>query len=93
MAEEHLQWQAVDWMMTVRFEDMKNSFEEKVDALFRYDQPRRECGTLLLLLSCSSHCKRLRTHFHTQAWAIYPDMAWAARRQDSAHTLPCVELG
>jgi hypothetical protein len=30
MAQEHLQWQTVDWMMTVRFEDMKKSFSKTV---------------------------------------------------------------
>jgi hypothetical protein len=35
MAEEHLQWQGMDWMITVKFEDMKHSFEARVNDLFR----------------------------------------------------------
>jgi hypothetical protein len=33
MAQEHLQWQNVDWMMTAKFEDMKHSFLKTVAAI------------------------------------------------------------
>jgi hypothetical protein len=35
MTQEHLQWQSVDWMMTVRFEDMKHSFFKTVGAILK----------------------------------------------------------
>jgi hypothetical protein len=35
MVQEHLQWQKVDWMMTVRFEDMKHSFFRTVAAVLK----------------------------------------------------------
>jgi hypothetical protein len=36
MAQEHMQWQGVEWMLTVRFEDMTTSFDAKLDEILRY---------------------------------------------------------
>jgi hypothetical protein len=35
MVQEHLQWQNVDWMMTVRFENMKHSFYKTVGQILK----------------------------------------------------------